>query len=82
VHVSSRGDTPINQQQKYKSRSPHFEYNFTESAMLPIIDKLFDKLPQFIIILETNRFGAMMLAVFIAFAVVFFGLYVVLKSLP
>lgn len=50
--------------------------------MLSIINKFFDKLPQLIITLESNRFGAMMLVVLVAFAVVIFGLYVVLKSLP
>jgi hypothetical protein len=56
--------------------------NYDESTMLPIIDKLFDKLPLLITTLEANRFGAKMLAVFIGFAVVTFALYVVLKSLP
>jgi hypothetical protein len=82
VHVSPCRDTTIRLRQKYKSRSLHFEYPLDESAMLSIIDKLFDKLPLFITTLETNRFGAKMLAVFIGFAVVTFALYVVLKLLP
>lgn len=56
--------------------------NYDESAMLSIIDNFFDKLPQLIITLESNRFGAMMLVVLVVCAVVIFGLYIVLKSLP
>ena len=51
--------------------------NFAETAMLSILDKLFDKLPQLIITLETSRFGAMIFVVLIVCAVVSFGLYVV-----
>lgn len=47
--------------------------------MLSILDKIFDKLPQLITTLETNRFGAVMLVVLLALIVSILVLYRMVK---